>query len=174
MLFGCWEFATSASWIIQNRARTVRATTGPLTRAPVLARGSRAHAHRGPSVSTLVSNPGVTQEHLPSLNWGRISPKWLFLVTLGDLGCRIWWTENPRVGGSIPPLATTNLFIFPPLAIGLCREMGQRHYRQQQPGGVNVFLVHERLRSPVHPPRRVEHNSETQTAGRSTAVTGSA
>jgi hypothetical protein len=30
--------------------------------------------------------------------------------------------ENPRVGGSIPPLATINFLSFLPLAIGLCRE----------------------------------------------------
>jgi hypothetical protein len=31
------------------------------------------------------------------------------------------WTENPRVGGSIPPLATTNFLSFLLLATGLCR-----------------------------------------------------
>ena len=44
------------------------------------------------------------------------------------------WTENPRVGGSIPPLATMNFLIFPSVAITsifsgssgvpyLCREL---------------------------------------------------
>jgi hypothetical protein len=31
------------------------------------------------------------------------------------------WTENPRVGGSIPPLATIKFFIFQRVAVGLCR-----------------------------------------------------
>src|SRR6516165_7086515 len=47
-----------------------------------------------------------TQEHLPSPSGGRISPNWLFLVTLDVPGCRLPRTENPPVGGSIPPLAT--------------------------------------------------------------------
>jgi hypothetical protein len=50
----------------------------------------------------------VTQEHLPSPTARVISPKWLFWVLLGDAGCKMWRTENPRVGGSIPPLATIN------------------------------------------------------------------
>src|SRR5205809_4550696 len=33
------------------------------------------------------------------------------LVTLCDPGCRITRTENPRVGGSIPPLATIRIVI---------------------------------------------------------------
>src|SRR5882762_793174 len=35
-------------------------------------------------------------------------------MLLGDAGCKMWRTENPRVGGSIPPLATMNLLIFQP------------------------------------------------------------
>jgi len=42
--------------------------------------------------------PSDTHEHLPSATEGLICPKWLFSVTLA---------ENPRVGGSIPPLATS-------------------------------------------------------------------
>ena len=37
------------------------------------------------------------------------SAKWLFWVTLGDPGCGMWRIENPRVGGSIPPLATIQI-----------------------------------------------------------------
>jgi len=50
--------------------------------------------------------PSITQEHLPSPTVRLICPKGLFWMTVGDPGCRIWRTENPRVGGSIPPLAT--------------------------------------------------------------------
>ena len=39
--------------------------------------------------------PSVTQDHLPSLTRQQICPKWL-----------LWMTVNPRVGDSIPPLAT--------------------------------------------------------------------
>jgi len=46
--------------------------------------------------------------HLPSPIGGPICPKWLFWVTLGYAGCRLARTENPRVGGSIPPPATTS------------------------------------------------------------------
>jgi len=34
-------------------------------------------------------------------------------MLLGDAGCKMWRTENPRVGGSIPPLATINRRSFP-------------------------------------------------------------
>ena len=48
----------------------------------------------------------ITQEHLPSPTGRVISPKRLFWVPLGDPECTNWRIENPRVGGSIPPLAT--------------------------------------------------------------------
>ena len=52
------------------------------------------------------TQPSITQEHLPSPTGRMISPKWLLWVTLGDPGCKNRRIENPRVGGSIPPLAT--------------------------------------------------------------------
>jgi hypothetical protein len=35
-------------------------------------------------------------------------------VLLGTTGCNSVRTENPRVGGSIPPLATTQISVFDP------------------------------------------------------------
>src|SRR6266513_1683837 len=40
---------------------------------------------------------------------------------VNDLGRFRIWTENPRVGGSIPPLATIQIMNFLRLAIGRCR-----------------------------------------------------
>jgi hypothetical protein len=50
--------------------------------------------------------PSVTQQHLGAPPEGPLSRNRLFEVLLDALGCRLWRTENPRVGGSIPPLAT--------------------------------------------------------------------
>ena len=50
--------------------------------------------------------PSITQRHLPAPTVTRKSAKRLYWVLLGDAGCKMWRTENPRVGGSIPPLAT--------------------------------------------------------------------
>ena len=50
--------------------------------------------------------PRVTQEHLPLLSGSAICPKCLFWVSVGYAGFKLARTENPRVGGSIPPLAT--------------------------------------------------------------------
>ena len=50
----------------------------------------------------------VTQEHLPSLRRGSVLMQMVDQVILGYAGCRLARTENPRVGGSIPPLATIN------------------------------------------------------------------
>src|SRR5262249_55027732 len=60
----------------------------------------------GSSCFHLGTQSSVTQEHLPSPNGGAIRPKCLFWVTLGYAGFGLARTENPRVGGSIPPLAT--------------------------------------------------------------------
>src|SRR5215469_4823140 len=48
----------------------------------------------------------VTWEHLPSPKRRAFQRKWLFYATLGVPGRKLARTENPRVGGSIPPLAT--------------------------------------------------------------------
>ena len=48
----------------------------------------------------------ITQRHLPALTVIGKSAKCFYWMLLGDAGCRIRRTENPRVGGSIPPLAT--------------------------------------------------------------------
>jgi MFS family permease len=42
----------------------------------------------------------------------RKSAKCFYWMLLGDAGCRIWRIENPRVGGSMPPLATSKSKIF--------------------------------------------------------------
>jgi hypothetical protein len=42
-----------------------------------------------------------------------ISLKWLLWVTLADPGCKNRRIENPRVGGSIPPLATIQIRSIP-------------------------------------------------------------
>src|ERR1700686_1392231 len=49
----------------------------------------------------------VTQRHPSASIAEPSSRKRLYWITLGDAGCRFRCTENPRVGGSIPPLATT-------------------------------------------------------------------
>src|SRR5215469_7104746 len=54
----------------------------------------------------------VTRVHLPSLNGSAICPKWLFWVTDGDAGFKLAKTENPRVGVSIPPLATVKSSVY--------------------------------------------------------------
>ena len=48
----------------------------------------------------------VTQRHLPAPTVRRKSAKCFYWMLLGDAGCKMRRTENPRVGGSIPPLAT--------------------------------------------------------------------
>ena len=48
----------------------------------------------------------ITQRHLPALTVIGKSAKCFYWMLLGDAGCRIRRTENPRGGGSIPPLAS--------------------------------------------------------------------
>jgi hypothetical protein len=48
----------------------------------------------------------ITQHHPPAPIVRSELPKCLYWMILGDAGCRIQRIENPRVGGSIPPVAT--------------------------------------------------------------------
>ena len=50
--------------------------------------------------------PSITQRHLPAPTVTRKSAKRLYWMLLGDAGCKMWRTENPRVGSSILSLAT--------------------------------------------------------------------
>jgi len=67
--------------------------------------------------------PSVTRRHLPAPTVRSESAKWLFWVTLGDPGCKMWQIENPRVGGSIPPLATIQISAY----TGDLAPMSHRH-----------------------------------------------
>jgi hypothetical protein len=74
-----------------------------------------------------VENQDLARETLSNIKWRylgesgpyvRVSPRNIghhgvsFRYDFSDI-VRYWhWTENPRVGGSIPPLATINFIIF--------------------------------------------------------------
>jgi hypothetical protein len=65
--------------------------------------GSKSGAPAGFHFGT---QPSVTQEHPPSRTVRLKLAKCFYWMLLREAGCRIGRIENPRVGGSIPPLAT--------------------------------------------------------------------
>jgi hypothetical protein len=54
----------------------------------------------------------ITQRHLPAPTVRPKSHKFFYWMLLGDAGCKLRRIENPRVGGSIPPLATIQIMSY--------------------------------------------------------------